>query len=236
MASLVDERHYNQGFKPCPALTERTRRRARYIVAANGMTAGMQALEIGCGDGEMLHEVAKASGAFVLGIDRSAKFIALAQSQYGTAQNVAFQSADFTPEAMQTYARHFDCLYGNGILHHLMPDLPLHLLRMKQLLKPGGRVCFIEPNLWNPYVYLVFSYAPLRRMAKLEPTEMTFSAPSIAAIFKECGFNNIVVECRDFLLPNTPRHLIRPVVRLGDWLEQTPLRFIAQSLFISASV
>ena len=237
MASITDEQNYSQGFKPCSALTERTRRRVRYIVSATGMASGTKALEIGCGDGDMLHEVVLTSGASVLGIDRSPKFITQAQACFGQHN---FEIMDFWhAESLARYEGYFDCIYGNGILHHLMPvpDLVKGLRQIRRFLKPNGRICFIEPNLFNPYVYLIFSYAPLRRLAKLEPHEMAFTHRTIVPALEECGFHNIVVKYKDFLLPNTPSVLIKPVTMLGDdILEHTPIRFIAQSLFISASI
>ena len=38
-----------------------------------------------------------------------------------------------------------------------------------------GRIIFLEPNLHNPYVYLIFSRPKLRQRARLEPDEMAFS-------------------------------------------------------------
>lgn len=132
-------------------------------------------------------------------------------------------------------AETFDCIVGNGILHHLYPKLDDALAKMKHLLKPGGRIVFLEPNIYNPYVYLIFSCPPLRRRARLEPDEMAFSKRFVAAKLQRTGYRNIRVEFRDFLIPGIPSFLIRPSIMIGAVLERIPvINRLAQSIFISA--
>ena len=45
----------------------------------------------------------------------------------------------------------FDIVYGTGILHHL--DIKLCLKEIQRILKPGGRLLFIEPLGTNPVSY-----------------------------------------------------------------------------------
>jgi hypothetical protein len=126
---------------------------------------------------------------------------------------------------------------GNGILHHLYYQLPEILPRLKLLLKPGGRMIFWEPNLFNPYVFLIFSFPPLRTWARLEPGEMAFTRRRVSRLLRQAGYNSFRVDCRDFLVPNTPDFLIRPVAVLGAWLERVPLlKCLAQSIFISVRI
>jgi 2-polyprenyl-3-methyl-5-hydroxy-6-metoxy-1,4-benzoquinol methylase len=65
----------------------------------------------------------------------------------------------------------FDCIVGNGILHHLYPKIDDALVKIHHLLKPGGRIVFRESNIYNPYVYLIFDCSSMRRRARLEPDE-----------------------------------------------------------------
>ena len=132
--------------------------------------------------------------------------------------------------------RKFDYIVGNGILHHLYYDLPASLRSMRELLVAGGRIVFLEPNLHNPYVYLIFSRPKLRRMARLEPDEMAFSRKHAISHLRDAGFTGVEVEYRDFLVPGVPGFLIPAIVSLGRIAEQTPgVKQMAQSLFISAT-
>ena len=128
----------------------------------------------------------------------------------------------------------FDYIVGNGILHHLYYNLEESLINLKKLLKPNGKIVFIEPNLYNPYVAAIFSIPYLREKTFLEPDEMAFTRGFIKEKCKSAGFKNIQVEIKDFLLPNTSDRLIKPLIIIGDILEKTPLTLIAQSLFITA--
>ena len=143
------------------------------------------------------------------------------------------RSLDFTQTDLGVHP--FDYIVGNGILHHLYYDLDASLKKMRELLSVDGRLIFLEPNLHNPYVYLIFSYDRLRRLAKLEPDEMAFTRSYIATRLEGAGFSDITIEYRDFLVPGTPDPLIRPVVRIGDTAERLPgVKHLSQSLLISA--
>ena len=74
----------------------------------------------------------------------------------------------------------------------------------------------------------------LRRLANLEPDEMAFTDKYIKKLVLKAGFSDCKTEIRDFLLPNTPKWLIMPVIILGSLLEKTFLKNIAQSIFIVA--
>jgi 2-polyprenyl-3-methyl-5-hydroxy-6-metoxy-1,4-benzoquinol methylase len=232
MASIQDDRGYNQGFKPSRALDVRTARRTDYILKKAALPPGSaRVLELGCGTGQMSFDLARASSAHVLGTDLCQPFIEEARRKYPH-PNLKYEIVDFK---QKVEIGRFDAVVGNGILHHLYHDLDLALTQIRGLLEPGGRIVFLEPNLFNPYVFLIFSLGPLRRLARLEPDEMAFTRAFIREKLEKNGFTQIEVEYKDFLLPNTPDALIDPVIRLGGLLEKTPiLRRFAQSLFISA--
>ena len=235
MASLVDERGFNQGFKLTHAQAVRLHRRAGQIAAAMAGAAGNgRVLELGCGTGELAAELAQITGLRVTGVDLSPKFIAQAREAHRHPQ-LDFLVADLTREIPLSPDNRYDFIVGNGILHHLYYKLDAVLPRLAIWLRPGGRLIFWEPNLYNPYIFAIFKGSALRRWARLEPDEMAFSSGFIRRKLAGAGYSNISAIPRDYLLPNTPRRLVRLVAFLGDWLEKVPLvRTTAQSLFIVA--
>lgn len=240
MASIVDERGYNQGFVLSPAQTLRLRRRAQAIITALPLSPtaderrALRILELGCGTGELAHELAVMTEAKITGVDLSERFVATARKNYQQ-PNLDFIAADLTREIPAPGQDRYDAITGNGILHHLYHHLDSVLPALHRWLRPGGRLIFWEPNLWNPYIWAIFSFDPLRQRAKLEPDEMAFTPRFIRTKLERAGFTGIEVATRDFLLPNTPAALIRPVVAVGDQLDRIPgVNRMAQSLFFSA--
>ncbi len=233
MPSVRDERGYNQGWSGTAVLERREERRCSLIAGKMVPGGSHSVLEIGCGRGGMARQLARATGMEVLGVDISKQFIDQARAS-ATEPNVRFAVADFMrPKDLR--GERFDYIVGNGILHHLYQDLHGSLKRMRAMLNDGGRIVFLEPNLHNPYVYLIFTRAGLRARAKLEPDEMAFSKAFIAERLGTAGFKDVEVEYRDFLVPGTPHWLVRPVVGFGRMAEVTPgLKHLAQSLFIAA--
>jgi len=241
MANIVDERGYNQIFKPSPIQSLRCRRRAEAVVRemrlpdAPEERARIQILEIGCGMGEMAHQLALLTGARVTGVDLSPQFIEHARAVYPH-PNLTFAVTDLNREFPASPSDRYQFIVGNGILHHLYQQLDSFFPGLARWLAPGGRLIFWEPNLWNPYVYLIFTVPFLRRLARLEPDEMAFTSRVITRKLHAAGFDSIHATTRDFLLPNTPAFLAGPLIRLGGWLEQVPgVRRLAQSVFVVAT-
>ena len=93
----------------------------------------------------------------------------------------------------------------------------------------------MEPNIYNPYVAAIFKNKTLRKWAKLEPDEMAFSKDFIRMRLVAAEFKDIKITYKDFLLPGIPELLITPSIVAGNILERTPLKFISQSILISAA-
>ncbi len=240
MASIVDERGFNQGFKFTKAQHIRLQRRAESIVAEMHLPESLEArkhihiLELGCGTGELALQLAQLTGVRVTGVDLSAKFIAQATAAHSH-PGLRFIVADLSNANPASEQEQYHYIVGNGILHHLYYHLDSFLPALARWLMPGGRLIFWEPNLRNPYIYLIFSFSFFRRLARLEPDEMAFTTTFIRRRLTASGFYDVQADTRDFLLPNTPALLIRPVIGLGRVLEKIPLvRCWAQSVFLRA--
>jgi ubiquinone/menaquinone biosynthesis C-methylase UbiE len=232
MRGVQDEQGYNQVWSDGLATRIRAERRCDLLIGEMDVAPSRRVLEIGCGQGEIARRLAAKTGMQVVGLDRSERFVNEARANT-SAENVRFELGDFTTTTLP--GSPFDYIVGNGILHHLYFDLDASLRKIRRLLSSDGRIIFLEPNLHNPYVYLIFSYATLRRRAKLEPDEMAFTKSYIARRLRIAGFSDATIEYRDFLVPGTPDALIKPVVRAGDVAERVPaLKHLSQSLLISA--
>jgi SAM-dependent methyltransferase len=231
VASIKDDRGFNQGFELVKSTEVRMRRRAQWMAEAMRPTANESVLEIGCGTGEVSFWLAQQTGKQVLGTDLCVPFIEGAKQKY-LLPNLQYEVMDFNnPE--QVRGRKFDYIIGNGILHHLYYHLPAALKTLHELLNDKGKIVFLEPNIYNPYCAVIFNIA--RNWANLEPDEMAFSKSYITGLLKEAGFKNIEVDYKDFLLPGVPDFMIQPSVAVGNVLEKIPVvKMVSQSIFIKA--
>lgn len=234
MASIKDDRGYNQGFAEAKSTMVRMGRRTDLLLSEMEITRDTRILEIGCGTGEVSYWMAERSPAQVWGTDFCTPFIEEAKKKYQL-PNLRYEVVDFNnPNSFSDMQ--FDYIVGNGILHHLYNNLDEALASMRCLLKENGKIIFLEPNFYNPYIYFIFSYPRLRAKVNLEPGEMAFSKRFIAGKLAQAGFEDIRVEYRDFLLPGIPNFLIAPSIAVGAVLERIPLvSKMSQSIFIRAS-
>jgi ubiquinone/menaquinone biosynthesis C-methylase UbiE len=106
-------------------------------------TAGLDVLDIGCGQGIDLVEYA-GRGARASGIDLAARHVELARSHVqavgltatvvqGDAEDLPFEDANF------------DRASSNGVLHHT-PDMHAALREIRRVLRPGGEARIIVYN------------------------------------------------------------------------------------------
>lgn len=210
----------------------RTERRANLLLSEMDVTQETRILEIGCGTGHASYWMARHSSAHVLGTDICAPFIEEAKKKYQL-PNLHYEVVDFNnPSSFDTK---FDYVVGDGILHHLYDNLDTAFARMRGLLKENGKIIFLEPNIHNPYIHLIFSYPRFRVRANLEPGEMAFSKRFIIDSLVRAGFTDIQVDHKDFLIPGIPSFLIAPSIFTGAVLEKIPfVNTMAQSIFIRA--
>lgn len=233
MPAITDDRGYNQIFEQNEGNLIRLRRRTEWIIELMDPTPFKKLMEIGCGTGFISSVIAEKTGMKVIGSDLCVPFIDEARSKY-VFPNLSFEVLDFNKVA-ENVTDSYDYLIGNGILHHLYYNLDEVLINFKKLLTPGGKIIFMEPNIYNPYVAAIFKNRTLRKKARLEPDEMAFSKRFMRKKLEKHGYGNIAIQYRDFLLPGIPKIFIKPSIFVGNILEKTPLRMISQSILISAT-
>lgn len=134
-------------------------------VARLGDLNGKRLLEIGCGDGRLSVQFARA-GARVTGIDISGEMIDLttrAARRAGVGDRVA--AIRMSGEELAFPDESFDLVYGHSILHHL--NLELTTQHLRRVLRPRGAAVFVEPLDGNPMLRVFRYLTPHRRT----PTE-----------------------------------------------------------------
>lgn len=239
MASIKDDRGYNQGFKPSKAMGVRIERRCDYMISQMDMgKKDMRILEIGCGTGDISFLLSKKSSAQVLGTDICSPFIEDSRKQHSS-PNLEYEVLDFNDLKSVNKiigGNKFDYIVGNGILHHLYCELDNDLVSINHLLKIDGKIIFLEPNILNPYCFIIFKFPFFRKLANLEPAEMAFTKNFITKKLINSGYKNIKVEYKDFLIPGTPPFLINPIINIGKMVEKmTLLNRLSQSIYVTAS-
>jgi cyclopropane fatty-acyl-phospholipid synthase-like methyltransferase len=233
MPPTKDDRGYNQVWADSASTRIRAERRCDHMISKMDANPSKSLLEIGCGTGENCFMLAQKTGMTVLGTDLCRPFIDDAKKRFRM-PNLSYDVLDFN-KAEEFQGKKFDYIIGNGILHHLYRDLDGAFATIKRLLNEGGKIIFFEPNIYNPYVHLIFSFPSLRAKAHLEPDEMAFSRSFVVEKLTRAGYKNIEVEFKDFLLPGIPEALVKPSIFLGDVLEKLPLlKYASQSLCIAA--
>ncbi len=210
-----------------PAGRVRAQRRAQLIAQGAGLAPGKRVLEIGCGTG-LFSEYFAQSGADVVAVDISEDLIAKAMERKLPA-NVQFLVKRFEDCDVEGP---FDGIVGSSILHHL--ELEAALNKMAQLLKPGGRISFGEPNMLNPQVFVQFNFREW--FPYVSPDEKAFIKWQLYATLCKAGFVDVEILPMDWLHPAVPRHFVELVQKLGGFVEQLPLlKEFSGSLYIRAA-
>ena len=106
--------------------------------------AGSRALDYGCSSGWYSKKLKDWGFSEINGIDISTKAIQEAHDRYSDIGKFEVMDAHRT-----TFPNnHFDLVVGRAILHHL--DFETAIKEIHRILKPGGRVLFVEPLRDNP--------------------------------------------------------------------------------------
>ena len=208
-----------------PAGQRRAHRRADLLARGAGLAPGMRVLEVGCGTGLFTAMLARTEVRLVA-IDISPALLEKARARGLPEDRVRFVEGALE-EAPITGP--FDAVIGSSVLHHL--DLRRALSRVYALLVPGGRVCFAEPNMLNPQVFLERRFR--RWFPYVSPDETAFVRWRLRRRLAESGFEAISLRPFDWLHPSVPAPLIPAVEWAGRRLERIPgLRELAGSLLI----
>ncbi len=214
-----------------PIAARRREMRARRLVAGAAIQdakgRGRLVLDIGCGTATYTSPMARQTEATIIGIDVTPE--TLVEGRKVVPPNVRLAGADAVrlPFAEAT----FDAVVGNAVLHHL--PLERALSELIRVLRPGGRLCFSEPNFVNPHLFVMLNVPGLRRRVGATPDETAFVRWPLRRTLDAHGLVDVDVQPFDFMYPAVPAGWIGTVEALGRVLEATPgIREIAGSLLI----
>ncbi len=169
---------------------------------------GEAILDLGCGTGQLTHQIA-ATGATVIGIDRSAEMIQQATTNY---PEITFQVADARDFQVD---RLLDAVFSNAVLHWI-PEADAVIRSIHASLKPSGR--FVaelggKDNVQKIVAALQQAFAE----QGLTPPSLPWYFPSIsdyATRLEQQGF-----EVQYAVLFDRPTELTAGEAGLANWLE-----------------
>jgi len=151
-----------------------------YRFRVMGSLKGKSVLDVGCGDGENAMNFAKL-GARVTGIDISPKAIELAERRAAVNGVSALTSFVCSPLETADFAeRSFDVIWGDAVLHHLIPDLDNVMQRLVGWARPGAMIMFAEPMNLSPWLRKIRLMLPIHTDAT--PDERPLEHAEVAII------------------------------------------------------
>ncbi len=210
-----------------PAGKERWKRRVNMVTSH--ITPDMQVLEVGCGTGYLSKELQK-KGATVVAVDISPDLLETAKRNV-RAGNVTFLLGN--AYNLEIAENTFDTIVGISVLHHLEADKSLQ--EFYRVLKPGGSICFTEPNMMNPQVVIQKSVPFFRKLAGDSPDETAFFHWKLKNKLIKHGFKDILIKKFDFLHPQVPSALIPLISYIGKLVESmSVISEISGSLYVRA--
>jgi SAM-dependent methyltransferase len=210
-----------------PAGKLRWARRVKML--SDHLRSGMSVLELGCGTGYFTRELARC-GAEVVAVDVSPELLEIARAD-GPAANVRYEIQNAC--ALSYPDACFDSVVGSSVLHHL--EITPALREIHRVLKPGGTICFTEPNMLNPQIAIQKNVPWIKRRLGDSPNETAFFRWPLRRLLEESGYRAVQIDPFDFLHPKTPVRLIPRLDSLGRFFEDMPvISEFAGSLHIRA--
>jgi ubiquinone/menaquinone biosynthesis C-methylase UbiE len=137
-------------------------------------------LDVGCGVGEF-HPFVQGMFGRLCGADVSAASVAQARIR-----NPGVQYEAYVGEALPYDSATFDLSIAICVLHHVLPPRWVGFLReMRRVVRPGGLVCLIEHNPFNPLTRLAVARCEFDRDAVL------LRAGRTRALMAEAGLQGV---------------------------------------------
>jgi ubiquinone/menaquinone biosynthesis C-methylase UbiE len=171
--------------------------------------AGLEVLDVGCGQGIDLCRYAQAE-ATVIGIDLTPRHLELARQNL-EALGLEATLVEGDAEQLPFPDASFDRVSSNGVLHHT-PDMAAALRELRRVLRPTGRATVIVYNRDSIYFWVeqilrrgileggLLRRRGLRRLladveeGKGEPLVLVYSRRGLAKMMRDAGFSEVIVR------------------------------------------
>lgn len=140
-----------------PADTPYVHRHVDRMVRLAGLGQDERILDVGCGMGKFTLPLLR-RGFDVEGLDLSPELLQVFRDHLRPGEDPALHCADLLSPPDELHGR-YDVVVGFFMLHHLI-DLTIAFRQLRQVLRPGGRVAFLEPNGRNPLYYAQITLTP----------------------------------------------------------------------------
>lgn len=157
--------YFEASVKPSmvPTGTPYVQRQVDEVLRRARVGAGDSVLDVGCGMGRYTLPLAE-RGVRVEGLDVSQTLLERLAGYNAGRFEIPLHAADVMDPPSALFGR-FDAVIGFFALHH-MHDLDACFAAMAKLVKPGGRVVFLEPNPYNALYYAQITLTPRMRWSR----------------------------------------------------------------------
>ena len=173
------------------------RRHVQRMIDFAGLRPGEEILDVGCGAGKFTLPLLR-GGLSVAGVDLSPELLDIVGQQLAPGEELERHCADLLhlPAAL---SGRFDAVVGFFVLHHMV-DLEAAFRALRGVLRPGGRVAFLEPNGLNPLYYLQITFTPgMSWRADRGVARMTQGR--LTSALRDAGFTDVRADRQGALPP-----------------------------------
>jgi arsenite methyltransferase len=178
--------------------TRDVKRRRRLVREALGARSGERIVDVGCGPGFYVDELAEQVGnaGSVAGVDPSAPMLEVAARRTAARSNVAFHQGD--AGALPLPDGGFDAVLCVQVLEYV-EDIGGALRELRRVVRPGGRVVVWDVD-WRTVSWHSGDPARMRRVLEAWDAHLTHpSLPrSLAPRMREAGFEEVHAEGHTF--------------------------------------
>jgi SAM-dependent methyltransferase len=193
------------------------------VWAALGAPDAADGVEVGCGAGRFTFPLLTRCRS-LQAVDLSAEQLARLRLELARRAvdpvRCRLHQANAEELGSELSEQRYDFVVGVFFLHHLH-DLAGTLAKLRRLLRPGGRLAFLEPNRWNPLYALQLTFS--RDMTWRDEWRLyRISERSLRLAFREAGFGDCAFS-RFGLLPPAIVNRFPKALRLERAIERVPL-------------
>jgi arsenite methyltransferase len=173
-------------------------RRRRLVREALGAKAGERILDVGCGPGFYVDEIAEQVGdaGSVVGVDVSAAMLEVAAGRAGGRANVAFHEGD--AGSLPVADAEFDAALSVQVLEYV-EDVTGALRELRRVVSPGGRVVVWDVD-WGTVSWHSRDPARMKRVLEAWDGHLTHASlpRTLASRMREAGLEEVRAEGHTF--------------------------------------